>query len=303
VHAGVFPHALHILQGRPIVRKRINLGPILIAPGFIFIFMFLIFPIFFALGMSFFKTNFLEFVGFAGFENFIRILTHTETMNSIGRGIMMSLAAAITMFIGFWVAYWVDSRSGFFAVLLQLIGLVPWVLSMVVGALLWKWIFAGDLGLLNTLFRALGLPTVNPLGSRISAMISLIFVVSWRTIGYSMVMLLAGMKTVPRELEEAAMVDGASMFQRIIHITLPLIKTPLLVSGITVLMSNVNNVTVPMVLTGGGPVNSTNVVALELYRMGFVNNQYGMASALATIVIIINVVLIAGYLRVVKWKF
>ena len=118
-----------------------------------------------------------------------------------------------------------------------------------------------------------------------------------------MVMLLAGMKTVPKELEEAAMVDGASLLQRIVHIVLPLIKTPLLVSGITVLMSNVNNVTVPMVLTGGGPVNSTNVVALALYRMGFVNNQYGMASALATIVIIINVVLIAGYIRVVKWKF
>lgn len=254
--------------------------------------------------MSFFKTNFLQFVGFAGFDNFIRVISHTETMNSIGRGLMMSLfAAAFTMFVGFWVAYWVDSRSGFFAVLLQLIGLVPWVLSMVVGALLWKWIFAGDLGLLNTLFRALGLPTINPLGSKISAMNSLIFVVSWRTVGYSMVMLLAGMKTVPKELEEAAMVDGASLLQRIVHIVLPLIKTPLLVSGITVLMSNVNNVTVPMVLTGGGPVNSTNVVALALYRMGFVNNQYGMASALATIVIIINVVLIAGYIRVVKWKF
>ena len=117
------------------MRKRINLGPILIAPGFIFIFMFLIFPIFFALGMSFFKTNFLQFVGFAGFDNFIRVISHTETMNSIGRGLMMSLfAAAFTMFVGFWVAYWVDSRSGFFAVLLQLIGLVPWVLSMVVGA-------------------------------------------------------------------------------------------------------------------------------------------------------------------------
>ena len=286
------------------MRKRVNLGPILIAPGFIFIFMFLIFPIFFALGLSLFKTNYLQIQEFTGFANFVRVLGRQVTVNSIGLGIFMSVvSAAITMFIGFWLAYWVDSRSGMYAMTLQLIGLVPWVMSMVVGALLWKWIFAGDLGLLNFVLRGMGLPTINALGTRVSAMASLIFVVSWRTIGYSMVMLLAGMKTVPQELIEASMVDGAGMIRRIVHVILPLIKTPLLVSGITVLMSNVNNVTVPMVLTGGGPVNSTNVVALELYRMGFVNSQYGMASALATIVIIINVFLIAGYLKVVKWQF
>lgn len=285
------------------MRKRINLGPILIAPGFVFIFMFLIFPIFFALGLSMYKTSFLQIQGFNGLKNFISVLSRQETVNSIGRGLFMSISSAfVTMFIGFWLAYWVDARSGLYALSLQLIGLVPWVISMVVGALLWKWIFAGDLGLLNHFLRSFGLPTVNALGSKVSSMASLIFVVSWRTIGYSMVMLLAGMKTVPKELIEASMVDGAGTGRRIAHVILPLIKTPLLVSGITVLMSNVNNVTVPMVLTGGGPVNSTNVVALELYRMGFVNNMYGGASALATILIIINVIMIAGYLRVVKWK-
>jgi len=216
---------------------------------------------------------------------------------------MSVIAAGFTMFIGFWLAYWVNSRSGIMAMSLQLVGLVPWVMSMVVGALLWKWILAGDLGLLNHLFRTLGLPLVNAFGNKVSSMTSLIFVVSWRTIGYSMVMLLAGMKTVPQELIEAAMMDGAGILKQIFHVILPLIKTPLLVSGITVLMSNINNVTVPMVLTGGGPVNATNVVALELYRMGFVNSQYGMASALAALVIIINVFLIAGYMRVVKWHF
>lgn len=286
------------------MRKKFNLGPLLIAPGFIFIFMFLIFPIFFALGLSFFKTNYLQIQGFAGFSNFITVLTRQETMLSIWRGLVMSIvAAAFTMLIGFCLAYWVDSRSGVFAMSLQLVGLIPWVMSMVVGALLWKWMFAGDLGLLSHITRFFGLPAIDPLRKKMSAMGSLIFVVSWRTVGYSMVMLLAGLKTVPKELLEAAEVDGAGMVLRIRHIILPLIKTPLLVSGITILMSNINNVTVPMVLTGGGPVNATNVVALELYRMGFVNNMYGPASALATIVILINIILIAGYLKVVKWQF
>lgn len=286
------------------MRKRINLGPFLIAPAFIFIFMFLIFPVFFALGLSLFRTKYLNIEGFVGLANFVAVLSRDETIRSIWRGLFMSLASAsATMFIGFWLAYWVDARSGPFALSLQLVGLVPWVMSMVVGSLLWRWIFAGDLGLLNHLLRLVGIPTVDPLSHKASAMGALIFVVSWRTVGYSMVMLLAGMKTVPGELIEAAKVDGAGKLRQIRHIIIPLIKTPLLVSGITVLMSNVNNVTVPMVFTGGGPVNATNVVALELYRMGFVNNQYGTASALATILIVINVILIAGYLKVVKWQF
>ncbi len=284
------------------MRKKLNLGPVMIAPGFLFIFMFLIFPIFFALGLGFFRMDFLRIKNFSGLANYVAVLSRTETVNSIGRGMFMSLVSvSITMVIGFLLAYWVNSRSGGFAYAIQIVGLVPWVLSMVVASLLWRWVFAGDLGLFNYVGSLVGMKTMEPLRNRASAMGSLIFVISWRTVGYSMVMLLAGLKTVPQELIEAASVDGAGQLRRVWHVILPLIKTPLLVSGITVMLSNINNVTVPMVLTGGGPVNATNVVALELYRMGFVYNQYGSASALATIVILLNVILILVYLRVVKW--
>jgi len=185
--------------------------------------------------------------------------------------------------------------------MLQIVGLIPWVLSMVVGALLWKWIFAGELGLINYVRSLIGLPTTEPLMGKFSAKAVLVFVISWRTIGYSMVMLLAGLKMVPTELIEVASVDGAGTLLRIRHIILPLIKTPLLISGITVTLSNINNVTVPMVLTGGGPVNATNVVSLELYRMAFAYSQYDMASALAMVVLLINIIMIAIYMRAVKW--
>ena len=253
-------------------------------------------------GLGLFRLNFLRIERFSGLANYIAVLSRAETVNSIGRGLYMSLVAvALTMVVGFWLAYWVNSRSGGFAYSIQIVGLIPWVLSMVVSSLLWKWVFTGDLGLLNYVGSLVGMRAIEPLRDRAGAMGSLIFVVAWRTVGYSMVMLLAGLKTVPKELIEAASVDGAGQLRRIWHVILPLIKTPLLVSGITVMLSNINNDTVPMGLTGGGPVNATNVVALELYRMGFVYNQYGSASALATIVILLNVILIFVYLRVVKW--
>ena len=278
------------------------MGPILIAPGFAFIFMFLILPIFFALGLSLFRMSFLTIQEFAGIQNFVRVLSRQQTVHAIGRGVYMSLTAAfLTMLTGFILAYWINSRSGGYAYILQVIGLIPWVLSMVVGALLWRWVFAGDLGLFNYLRSLVGLSRVELLMAPSTARGSLIFVISWRTVGYSMVMILAGLKMVPVELLEVASVDGAGTLLKIRHIILPLIRTPLLVAGITVTLSNMNNVTVPVVLTGGGPVNATNVVALELYRTAFVYNQYDMASALAAIVLVLNVIMIMLYLRVVKW--
>jgi ABC-type sugar transport system permease subunit len=125
------------------MRKKLNLGPVMIAPGFLFIFMFLIFPIFFALGLGFFRMDFLRIKNFSGLANYVAVLSRTETVNSIGRGMFMSLVSvSITMVIGFLLAYWVNSRSGGFAYAIQIVGLVPWVLSMVVASLLWRWVFA-----------------------------------------------------------------------------------------------------------------------------------------------------------------
>ena len=117
-----------------------------------------------------------------------------------------------------------------------------------------------------------------------------------------MVMILAGLKTVPLEMIEASRVDGANLFQRLLYVIIPMIKTPVLVALIVVTLSNMNNVTVPMVLTGGGPANATNVASLELYRMGFLYNDFGGASALAVTMFGLNVILILLYIRMVKWN-
>ena len=265
--------------------------------------MLLIFPVFFGFYFSLFKVNFLQIERFTWFQNFGRILGRPETLPAIGRSLFLSLtAAALSILAGFILAYWADKRSGGYSYFIQILGLVPWVTSMVVGALLWKWIFAGDLGLYNYVRSLVGLSKVQPLQYAGSAMGSLIFVVAWRTVGYSMVMILAGLKTVPIELIEASRVDGANLPQRLLYIIIPSIRTSVLVAMIVVTLSNMNNVTVPMVLTGGGPAEATNVASLELYRMGFLYNDFGGASALALVMFGINVLLIVVYMRMVKWN-
>lgn len=283
--------------------RRNRLGPILVLPSFVFIFMFLVFPVFFGAYFSFLDVRFLRPSGFAGLENFVFVLSNPEVVSAIGRSLFVSVAAAaITIVIGFIIANWADRRIRGYSNTIQIVSLVPWVTSMVVGALLWKWIFASQLGLYNYTRSLLGLELVQPLDRASSALTTLIFVLSWRTIGYAMVMLLAGLKMVPKTLIESSKMDGANEFQRVIYIIIPTIRTPLLIASIVVTLSNMNNVTVPMVLTGGGPGNATNVVSLELYRTGFVYNDYGGASALFLIVFALNVLLIYLYMRMVKWN-
>jgi ABC-type sugar transport system permease subunit len=283
--------------------RRSLLGPLLVLPSFVFIFLFLVFPIFYGAYFSVLDIRFLNSEGFVGLENFRYILSQSQVITAIGRSLFVSVtAAAITIVVGFFIASWVDSRSGGYSRTIQMVALVPWVTSMVVGALLWKWIFASELGLYNYFRDLIGLAKVQPLDRAGSALGSMIFVMAWRTIGYSMVMLLAGLKMVPIALIESSKIDGANAFQRVIYVIIPTIRTPLLIATIVVTLSNMNNVTVPMVLTGGGPANATNVVSLELYRTGFVYSDYGAASALFLIVFALNVLLIYLYMRMVKWN-
>lgn len=205
------------------------------------------------------------------------------------------------MVLGLVFALWIDRRTGIVAYLIQLIGLLPWVISMMVGTVLWRWILNGDTGLLNYFLRSLGFSPIIIFENKTASIVTLIIVMAWRTIGYSMVMILAGLKGVDAGLLEAARVDGANTWQVLTHIKLPLIKTPILLSTIVLTMSNFNNNTVPLILTGGGPGTATNVISLELYRMGFTYYKFGQASALSVLVFLVNIIFVVLYVRMIKY--
>jgi len=283
--------------------KNKNLGLILVTPSMFFVFFILVFPLFFTVYCSMFKLRYLAFDEFLGLGNYLGILTNGKIIHSIYYTLIIStISMIISMFTGMLMALWIDSQKGMFSYFLQILGLIPWVTSMVVAGLLWRWIFDGDLGLLNWFFLRIGLNKLNILGNPFFASVALIFVVSWRTLGYSMIMLLAGLKGIPRQFEEAARVDGASSFNILWRIKIPMIKVPLLISIIILSLSNFNNVTVPMTLTGGGPAGATNVITLEMYRQGFLYYNFGIASTLSFIVFVLNVIMVVFYMKMVNWN-
>lgn len=241
---------------------------VLLAPSILVIFFVLIVPLGYSVYCSLYKCNYMNFTDFVGLDNFIRVLSDKTYLAAFGRTFLFT-AASLVISLGFGVVFalWIHKYKGITAYAIELLVLIPWVTSQVVGTILWKWILNEDLGLLNYIIRVCGGSPLKLLSDPNIAQITLILVMSWRTIGYAMVNILAGLKSIPDNVEEAAIVDGVSKFQMLRYIRLPMIKTPLLISTIILTLSNINNLTVPLSLTGGGPGTATRVIMIPIYRL------------------------------------
>lgn len=276
---------------------------VLLAPSILVIFFVLIVPLGYSVYCSLYKCNYMNFTDFVGLDNFIRVLSDITYLAAFGRTFLFT-AASLVISLGFGVVFalWIHKYKGITAYAIELLVLIPWVTSQVVGTILWKWILNEDLGLLNYIIRVCGGSPLKLLSDPNIAQITLILVMSWRTIGYAMVNILAGLKSIPDNVEEAAIVDGVSKFQMLRYIRLPMIKTPLLISTIILTLSNINNLTVPLSLTGGGPGTATRVIMIPIYRLGFENYQFGTSSALSILLMIVTVVLSIVYVKVAKYE-
>lgn len=272
-------------------------------PALSLLFMFLLVPLGYALYCGFFKLKYMNKGPFLGLENYVWCLTDPTILNSFKVTFIVTIfGTAISVILGLILALWIDSKKGLLAYLIEMIGLIPWVISMVVAGILWAWILNGDLGLWSNVTRLFTPEKIYIFNNKTYSLITLIFVMSWRTIGYSMVMLLAGLKSLDGSLVEAAEIDGASSWQLLTKIKIPLIMTNFLLSLIVLTVSNFTNNTVPRVLTNGGPSNATNVITLMQYQMSFDLYEFGRSSALSVLIMLITAVIIWMYMKVTKYE-
>ena len=160
---------------------------------------------------------------------------------------------------------------------------LPVVMSFVVVGILWTWIYNNDFGLVNELLRSVGLGGITHdwLGDTAFALWALIVVDIWKWYGFHMVIFLAGLQTIPPDLYEAASLDGASAWNKLIRITLPLLRPVMLVNVTLSLLGALNVFDIPFVMTEGGPANSTNVLALNTYVQAFQFNRLGYGAAMS----------------------
>ena len=163
--------------------KHKNLSGFYIAPAMAVLILCLILPLFYTIYCSLFKLDYLVNGGFVGMKNYVTLLTDRKVQDSLLLTLGITLISTLlSVLLGLAMALWIDRKTGFFAYLIEMLGLVPWVISMVVAGLLWRWLFHGDLGLFNMILRMLGLNPVYVVQNKIPAIIALIFVMVWRLV-------------------------------------------------------------------------------------------------------------------------
>lgn len=274
-----------------------------IVPAMSILLLFLVIPLIYTLYCSFYNLDYLVKGDFVGLGNYQSLLKNSRVIKSFHFTFMITIVSTVlSVFIGLVLALWIDRKEGLFAYLIEMFGLIPWVISMMVAALLWRWLFNGDLGLFNMILRGLGLDPIYVVQNKTSAIIALIFVLVWRLVGYAMIMILAGLKGLDTTLIEAAKIDGASPMQLLRYIKLPLIKTSVLLSTIVLTVSNFTNNTVPKVLTSGGPNDATNVITLYQYNLGFRYYQFGTSAALSILIMLITSLIIVLYIKLSDYR-
>jgi len=273
-------HLLHRILGRDFV-----LGYTLLIPLILVLFVLLAYPI----GMAVWITLQDKTIGmpgrFIGLENYRALLFDDPFFWRVVRnGFIFTIGSVVLkLFVGMIMAIVLNQPirfRGFFRGLL----LMPWVAPTVVTALSWRWIL--DLtGVLNLTLRDLGLMKLSIpwLAQYETALLSLILVNTWRGFPFFGITLLAGMQAIPRELYEAAETDGATPWQRFWQITVPSLRTVILVTTILSTIWTFNDFGIVWLLTGGGPGNATDVFATYTYKLGFVSSRLGYGQTVSVI--------------------
>jgi multiple sugar transport system permease protein len=180
---------------------------------------------------------------------------------------------------------------------------VPAVIALVVASILWDLMYHPDHGLVNSLFGAIGIPPQPFLTSHRQAMASVIAMVTWKGVGYWMVIFLTGLQAIPVALREAATIDGASAWQYFWRVTLPLLMRTIVF--VVVVDTSINFLLfVPIyVMTQGGPSEATTVLMFEVYRNAFVYFRLGYASAVSTALLTVMLVVVVVQFRMLRPRF
>lgn len=279
-------------------RRERRLAALLVAPSAVLLLLILVLPTLFAFVYSLLDLRLATVAGFAGLQNWQEAVFTSSTVPLLARtAVFVAGTVVLTVVLALPIAIWLDRLTRNRSLAMQVIVIVPWVLSTVVAALLFRWTWLESLGIGSWLAELILGSRINPLLDGAGAMISLILVATWRTLGFAVLLLVAGLKSIDAEVYEAAKVDGASALQRFRLLTIPLLRTSLTIVVIVLLVSSLNNAEVPLVVTGGGPGDATMTLALQIYQTAFADLEFGGAAALASAAMVLNILLVLAYTR------
>jgi multiple sugar transport system permease protein len=277
-----------------------------ILPASIMIIVFLGYPLVYNIGISFFRWQ-LAFPdhSFTGLRNYTRILTS----GVFGRVLLNTAVwtvggVCLQMVVGILLAVMVDGMRRWSSRLMQSLILLPWIIPGVVTSVIWMCMLQSDLGVVSYLINSLGGMDRSVLwfsDTRL-ALISVMIVNTWKAMPFWFLMITAALMDVPRDQVEAARIDGAGRFSVFRHVVLQHLKPVIAATATLTTIWTFNSFDIIWTITRGGPLNATATLPVSTYLLGFSANNFGQASAMAVISVLIVAVVCAPYIRALYRK-
>jgi multiple sugar transport system permease protein len=277
-----------------------------VAPALLVIGTFFVLPVVAGLALS--LTDFdiyaladLQNLRFAGLDNYARLLHTTLFWEALGNtfyfvlvGVPLSLALSLGS------ALLLHARVARFKPFFRTALFAPVVTTLVAVAVVWRYLFQTRYGIVNYALAHVGIDPIDWLGNPHLAMPTIILLAAWKNFGYNMVIFLANLQAIPEDVYEAARIDGASTFQQLIYVTLPMLKPTLLLVGILTTAGYFQLFAEPYVMTQGGPLRSTVSVLYFMYEEGFKWWNFGTASSVAVLLFGLILAVTWGLMRLTK---
>lgn len=265
--------------------KKNTLTPyILIGPTFILFTIFFLVPLLYSFTLTFVDWNgFSVDKVFVGFDNYARLFQDADFINAFKNTFVYTICTVpLSVFLSLIMSALLNDKVKGFQTL-KGIYFLPHIVSLVAVGVVWSWIFLPDkYGLLNSILSIFGIEIKAWLDDPQLAMPSLIIIGIWKSLGYNMVIFIAGLLAIPKSLYEAATIDGAKSHQSFFYVTLPMLKpTIFFVMVSSTIYSLFQIFDIVNVTTNGGPIGKTEMLVTYLYKVGFNDYEMGYASAIA----------------------
>jgi raffinose/stachyose/melibiose transport system permease protein len=273
-------------------------------PAFVIFLLFIIYPIFRAVYFSLFNWNGMgPATVFVGLNNFKQILTDHVFMKAVVNCLLIVILSLciqlpLALLLAIMVGRDLPGRAFFRAIFF-----LPYVLSEVITAIIWMSMFSPDpeRGFINALLVLIpGVHAQNFLGDLNQVLACVFIVLSWKYFGLHMLLYMAGLQNIPKEIEEAAVIDGANRWQTIRNVTIPLLGSTIRTTILLSVLGSLTQFNLIWIMTRGGPVNASEVMSTYMYRYAFIRFQFGYGSAVALVMLAICLIFSIMYLRLAR---
>jgi multiple sugar transport system permease protein len=271
-----------------------------LAPGLLHFLIFTLFAVAFAFYISFHKWNIIQpDKPFVGLDNYVRLFQDPRFLRAVTNTLTFMIGVPLNLAAGLAVALLLNTKVRGQAIFRTMF-YIPVVTPLVVSSIIWKWVYQGDYGLLNYYLLKFGLieHKIVWLANPDLALPALIIMMIWGGTGGTMVIFLAGLQGIPEEMYDAAKVDGANALQRLLYITIPLLRPTTFFLLITGVIGTFQIFTEVYIMTNGGPLNRTTTIGYYLYTKAFRELDMGYATAMAFVLFAMIFVF-----TLVQWKY